>query len=143
MAADLRYTVYEYQPRLLNQLCEPGGLIADRRMTARGATLPLTVAWAKDQPARHYRECHGSASTEITVDIWCSASAASRTSLSAIFPASTQTMPRHAGSPRSTMAAAFSAQGFHTTLEAAPSFSMTTRRRHPRSSMAHRPGVSR
>jgi hypothetical protein len=24
-------------------------------MTARGATLPLTVAWAKDQPAGHYR----------------------------------------------------------------------------------------
>src|SRR5580693_3723791 len=94
MAADLRYTVYEYQPRLLNQLCEPGGLIADQRMTARGATLPLTVAWAKDQPARHYRECHGSASTEIAVDIWCSSSAASRTSLSAIFPVSTQTMPR-------------------------------------------------
>jgi hypothetical protein len=33
--------------------------------------------------------------------------------------------------------------GFHTTLDAAPTFSITTRRRHPRSSMAHRPGVSR
>jgi len=83
------------------------------------------------RPARHFRECHVPASTEIAVDIWCSSSAASRTSLSAIFPVSTQTMLRQAGSPRSTMAAAFSAQGFHTTLEAAPTFSMTMRRRHP------------
>src|ERR1700731_454411 len=49
--------------------------------------------------ARHFRECHGPASTEIAVDIWCSSSAASRTSLSAIFPVSTQTMLRQAGSP--------------------------------------------
>jgi hypothetical protein len=56
-------------------------------------------------------ECRGPASTEIAVDIWCSSSAASRTSLSAIFPVSTQTMPRQAGSPRSAMAAAFFGPG--------------------------------
>ena len=63
--------------------------------------------------------------------------------LSAIFPVSTQTMPRQAGSLRSTMAAAFAAQGFHTTLDAAATFSMTMRRRHPRSSMVHCLGVSK
>ena len=38
--------------------------------------------------------CQSRASTEIIVDIWCSLSAASRTRLSAMFPVSTQTMPR-------------------------------------------------
>src|SRR5215472_14865892 len=83
------------------------------------------------------RKCYGPATTEIATDIWCSLSAASRTSSSAIFPASTQTMPRQAGSPRSAMAAAFSAQGFHSTLDRAPTFSMTMQRRHPRSSRTH------
>jgi hypothetical protein len=40
--------------------------------------------------------------------------------LSAMFPVSTHTMPRQAGSPRSARAAPFSAQGFHTTVDAAP-----------------------
>jgi hypothetical protein len=45
------------------------------------------------------RQCHALLSTEIAVDIWCSPSCASSTSLAAIFPVSTQTMPRHTGSP--------------------------------------------
>src|SRR5258708_6262874 len=61
------------------------------------------------------RQDHWPASTEIAVDIWCSPPAASRTSLSAMFPVSTHTMPRQMASPRSTIAAPFSAQGFHTT----------------------------
>src|SRR5262249_16403052 len=42
------------------------------------------------------RKCYGPATTEIATDIWCSPSAARRSSSSAIFPASTQTMPRQA-----------------------------------------------
>jgi IS5 family transposase len=87
--------------------------------------------------------CQGRAFSEIVVDILCSPPAASRISLSAMFPVSTQTMPRQAGSPRSAMVAAFSIQGFHTTVDAAPFFSIPTRRRHPRSWMAHRACVSR
>jgi NAD(P)-dependent dehydrogenase (short-subunit alcohol dehydrogenase family) len=80
----------------------------------RCMAVALAPRWRGPKPlarqARHFRECLSPASTEITVDIWCSSSAVSRTSLSATFPVSTQTMPRQAGSPRSTMAVAFSAR---------------------------------
>jgi hypothetical protein len=115
--------------------------IAARVEHINGTAVRVKSRWRDDRAI--FRECHRPAFTEIAVDMRCSPFAASRTSLSAIFPVSTQTMPRQAGSPRSTIAAAFSPQGFHTTLEAAASFLMTTRRRHPRSSMAHFPGVSR
>jgi hypothetical protein len=75
-------------------------LIWLRRRLHKKCTMARTKPLAR--PSGHFRECHGSASTEITVDIWCSPSAASRTSLSAIFPVSTQTMLRQAGSLRST-----------------------------------------
>src|SRR5437763_1156803 len=75
------------------------------------------------------------ASTEMRVVILCSPPEARRTSLSAALPVSTQIIPGQASAPRSFIAAAFSVQGFHTMLEAAPSFSMTMRRRHSASSM--------
>ena len=120
------------------------GLCTDRKRSSyqsrHGADKPVP---GDEQPRHSTTMCtagrrHTLVSTEIAVDIWCSSSRASSTSLSAIFPASTQTMPRHAGLPRSAMAAAFSAQGFQTTVEAAPFFSMATWRPHPRSSMTHR-----
>jgi hypothetical protein len=83
------------------------------------------------------------ASTATRVDNLCSPPAARRTSLSAALPVSTQIIPVQASAPRSFIAAAFSVHGFQTIVDAAPSFSMTIRRRHSESSITACRGVPR
>ena len=67
----------------------------------------------------------------------CRSPEASETASSATLAVSTQSIDGHASAPRSAIAAAFSLQGFHTTVVAEPLFSTMSRRPSTGSSTAH------